>query len=181
MKTITVEREWAVIAQMGWSKKANSSAMAKEWWGKLRKSEMEALSSFVSARVCDLYFAVANYENTHSTQLEVGSDDGFSDLWYHVVGLGQAEFDAAMKNPLLLQERYRKGDYKESFAYVFQKPDQPRTNEEKQKALLDLLNQVEVINKEMAQIRNQIDILSERVNGLARCANQVKEDLKETA
>lgn len=118
---MTAEQGWKLVAEMGWSKEADIDAMAKFWWTKLGKETMEALRRFVDARCSDLYSAVNKYEQKNG-ELFVGSDDGFSDLRYHVVGLGQKAFEEAMQDPRKLQERYLKHDYKESFAYVFHEP-----------------------------------------------------------
>ncbi len=118
---MTAEQGWKLVAKMGWSKEADIDAMAKFWWTKLGKETMEALRRFVDARCSDLYSAVNKYEQKNG-KLFVGSDDGFSDLRYHVVGLGQKAFEEAMQDPRKLQDRYLKHDYKESFAYVFHEP-----------------------------------------------------------
>jgi hypothetical protein len=58
----------------------------------------------------------------------VFSDDSLSDAIYHVIGLGQQEYEKVMNNLALLERRAEHEGYKESFAYCFQKPD--RENKE---------------------------------------------------
>jgi len=45
--------------------------------------------------------------------------DSFDDLIVHIVGLGEAEYNAVMADPSLGQKRALQDDYQESFAYCF--------------------------------------------------------------
>lgn len=152
-------KAWALIAEIGWgTKSTNTRALAKEWYKEIGTKGMEDLAAFVDARASDLYSAVRKYESEQG-DLEVGSDDGFSDLRYHVVGLGQAEFEKAFDNPELLQRRYQADEYTESFAYVFQKPDPPRTKADKEKSVDKLLEAAQSINRTIRDIVNLQNIL----------------------
>lgn len=152
-------KAWALIAEIGWgTKSTNNRALAKQWYAEIGTKGMEQLEAFVNARASDLYSAVNKYEEQHG-ELEVGSDDGFSDLRYHIVGLGQAEFEKCMANPLEMQKRYQADEYKESFSYVFQKPDPPRTKADKEKSVDKLLEAAQSINRTIRDIVNLQNIL----------------------
>lgn len=49
---------------------------------------------------------------------QVYGGDGYDDLLAHVIGLGKAEYNASMRNPSKLFDRWDRRDYRESFAYV---------------------------------------------------------------
>lgn len=175
---MTAEQGWQLVAAMGWNKNADYKKMAAFWWAQIGSAQMEKLSKFVDARVSDLYWAVDKYEAEHLPHLEVGSDDGFSDLRYHVVGLGQVEFEKALKNPKLLELRYRKNDYKESFAYVFQKPDPPRTVDQKAASIRLLKKNLDEMERQIRELEHQLSMTRGMMQDVLLLWGQVEGDLK---
>jgi hypothetical protein len=176
---------WPLITEMGWGScwntKPNSTEIARTWFKKLGELNMKLLEAFVNARANDLYQAVEEYEATHGS-LEVGSDDSFSDLRYHIVGLGQVQFERHLANPMLIAERYAKGEYEESFAYCFQEPDPLPTVadlEAREKAILNsilemekavgpLVESLHQLQFQLRDARAQIAILREGRERLAK-------------
>ncbi len=179
MKELTADKAWALIAEIGWgSRTTDYKHVAETYFKLLGKKGMKQLEDFVGAKVYELGKAVSDYETLHGTSLEVGSDDGFSDLRYHIVGMGKHEFDRCIADPPKMQIRSRKGEYTESFAYAFQEPEPPRTKAQKQKELRSLLTEIPVLSAELGRTEKQLDNLKMRMDILTRLANQVKEDLK---
>jgi len=46
------------------------------------------------------------------------SGDGLSDCLHHIIGLGELTYKAAVDNPMAIVDRYRAGEYTESFSYA---------------------------------------------------------------
>jgi len=132
---------WRMIAEIGWGVDVNLKAVQRSAFAMHGEFQMSRIEEFVRKRVNDLYKAVEKYEKEHES-LHIGSDDGFSDVCHHVVGLGQTAFDAAYDNPRLLESRYNQGDYQESFAYCFQKPEPVKSDADKNRDFLLLIGQV---------------------------------------
>lgn len=178
MNKLTDERAWALIAEMGWGgRTVDYKHLAETYFKLLGKKTMAQLEKFVGARVGDLHLAVKNYEKNHAS-LEVGSDDGFSDLRYHVVGMGKDELDACIADPRKLAIRYRMGEYEESFAYVFQEPDPPRTAAQKEKAINDLIAESEGLDTLLRELDAKVSALRMKADRITRLAATVKNDRK---
>jgi len=166
-KQLTDKQAWSLIEQMGWGRTSqNYDALAREWYAKLGKDGMNVLRNFVGSRVSDLYHAVEKYEAT-GKDIDIGSDDGMSDLLHHVVGLGESYFKSYMDNPKLLARRYREGEYKESFAYCFLEPEPPRTKAQKdqaaeklQKGFTALQSQFSTLQAEWNKFETMLDQLA---------------------
>lgn len=115
---------WETIATLGWGTWTTDYTKIHKLMKKtLTDSTIHNLNLFVSARVNEIYKRVEEWEDRNRT-LNVGSDDTFSDIRYHVVGLGKEEFDRVMADPTLLEKRhdapYNSPDgYVESFCYCF--------------------------------------------------------------
>lgn len=161
--------------------------LAETYFKLLGKKKMRDLEQFVSARASDLYGAVKRYEadpaegGCGGRDLEVGSDDGFSDLRYHIVGMGKDEFDACMGDPEKMEIRSRKGEYTESFHYVFQEPEPPRTKAQKDKAVADLLTAAEDFENLVQEIDGKLSNLRMKAMRLNLLVNTVKNDRKKSA
>lgn len=178
MTKLTDKQAWALIEQMGWGRSSrNCAALAREWYAKLGKTGMQALENFVGSRVSDLYHAVEKYEATGKS-LEIGSDDGMSDLTHHVVGLGQTEFEKNLANPKLLARRYDKNDYKESFAYCFLEPEPPRTKEQKEETQEALLQAVGELGRKIDGLCNSLAEVQGLLSRTMMLASIMKEDKK---
>lgn len=177
---MTTKQAWGYIKQMGWGRSSqNYAALSREWYAKLGQRGMKQLETFVGRRVSELYAAVEKYETTGKS-LEIGSDDRMSDLTHHVVGLGKDEFDACMANPILLEKRYNKGDYKESFFYCFQEPEKPRTKAQKEQTQEALLQAVDELDKAVSKIDNEFASLRGLLTRTVTLARIMKEDKKST-
>lgn len=180
----TAELAWTLIEQMEWSKQADYKEIAEKWFKKLGKAGMRKLEKFVGDRVSQLGAAVSQYEadpaegGSGGGNLEVGSDDGFSDLRYHIVGMGQQVFDEALRDPQVMQTRYRQGNYKESFAYCFMQPDPPRTKKQKAATLAKLLAEIERADERLAEIKNLVGLLQMQQTSISLLAGTVKMDQK---
>jgi len=182
-KALTANKAWSLIAEMGWGGRTeNYKHLAETYFKFLGKKGMQELYDFVTARVKELGEAVAMYDQLNVlTSLEVGSDDGFSDLRYHIVGLGKDEFDACMKDPRKMQIRYRKEEYKESFAYVFLEPDPPRTAAEKKSSRELLAKNVKALEVELRNLEFQLTVARGYFQDINMLLEQVLEDTKESA
>jgi len=111
---------WAAVAECDWGTRCRQERgynslkreILKNWdaafIGSFRKKVSEKLGEFEEA--------ITKWES-HNQQLPVG-DDGYSDLKYHIVGLGREVFDATVKSPKLAYKRAQKCDYVESFCYA---------------------------------------------------------------
>ena len=114
---------WNRVEALNWARNKDYQRTAKLVYS-LSPVLRDELINFVDDRVIALQTAIAKFEKDRGNSLDIGSDDGFSDVTYHIVGLGKKVWEAAMKNPLLVEKRYHakygtKAGYKESFAYCF--------------------------------------------------------------
>lgn len=170
---------WGLIEQMGWNKTADPKKIAKFWFDQLGKGDMEALSDFVSARVNELGQAVTKWELETGKSIEIGSDDGYSDVRYHIVGMGKGVFDDNIRNPELVGSRYRANQYQESFAYVFLEPEPPRTQADRQKTLKDLHESLEILENQFRQAVDRMDDARKTLSRLHGEISRVREDIKD--
>ena len=183
MKKLTAIKAWALIAEIGWGRTTDYDDIAKTYFKLLGAAKMKQLHKFVLDRVCDLGNAVKLYENCDldSGTLEVGSDDGFSDLRYHVVGLGKFAFEQAMEDPKLLEVRSRSGQYTESFAYCFHQPDPPRTEENKLRSRELLVKNLAALEKDIRDLEFQMSTVRGQFKDVNYLLNQVLEDTRKSA
>jgi hypothetical protein len=172
---------WKLIEEIGWGKKTTDyTEVAREWYAQLGKEGMEKLRAFVSTRVADLQTAVKKYEDEHK-QLECGSDDGFSDVTHHIVGMGWLEWSNAMKNPKLVETRYNAKygtfeAYTESFAYCFQEPPPVRTEKDKRESIVELVERAEEIQKTIRALQKDLYAIQQEADTLWSVAALVKKD-----
>lgn len=130
-----MRKYWKEIEQMGWGTRSTDyTELAKEFYAKWGKRKRQAVRRFAGKMVSKLYLRVDVWKKQKNQSLNIGSDDGFNDVLYHIVGLGEKAFDAAMANPVLIEKRYNSdygsaAGYKESFAYAFHEPEpiRPKT------------------------------------------------------
>jgi hypothetical protein len=85
---------WAIIAEARWSEDFNYSRIKNELMAKLSVEEVEALSKFIEDKRRDLHRAIKNGELEDS----LGYGDSYSDLLYHVVGLGKEEYEKCLND-----------------------------------------------------------------------------------
>jgi hypothetical protein len=118
------ERFWELVEEIGWGRPSTDIQSLGA-----RLAEKVSLLDCVTAAnrahsVCSrLGTRIEQWEEETGKRLQVG-DDSFSDLRNHIIGLGKAESDRVMQDPALALERAEKRDYKESFAYVFQRAEE---------------------------------------------------------
>jgi hypothetical protein len=189
-----MKQAWKDIQVMGWATVSEDyEAIARKWYAELGTAGMKQLEKFVGNRVAELYAAVEKYEKTHKA-LDIGSDDGMSDVLHHVVGLGEAEFNACLKDPTLIEKRYINAEYKESFAYCFQQPEplltkesfaycfqQPEpllTKAQKEETEQALLQAVTELNKKIRAIDSQLTELQGIMSQTMRLVERIKEAKK---
>lgn len=178
-KALTPDLAWTMIQEMGWGTETTDyDALSEKFFEKWGKLKMQQLESFVSDRVYDLAKAVTQYEEKNNCPLQVGSDDGFSDLRYHVVGLGKKEFEKNLKNPKLLQKRESKGEYKESFHYAFQEPRPRMTEQQKTDTFADLANSLNELYKQIEDIQSRLTTVSHKIYSIDVLLGNLKKNKK---
>lgn len=116
---------WKEIAALGWGTwSSDFRIVGKLMWKLYSPDTIRALRCFVNVQVSKLYGAVEMYEKQEGKRLDIGSDDGMSDVIHHVVGMGEVEFNRVLRDLTLLEKRYNApygspDGYQESFAYCF--------------------------------------------------------------
>jgi hypothetical protein len=124
MKLKKGKASWKFIEELGWSTWTSNYRMIKKYMQKtMHPTLINDLGNFAITRVSDLYGRIEQHESVFDS-LNISSDDGLNDVLNHIVGLGQAEYEKCMKNPLDIEKRFQAGygtsdGYSESFAYVF--------------------------------------------------------------
>jgi len=107
---------WALIQKIGWKNDKSYRKIKKKLMRKLSPDEANAMDHTFMKLKGRLGGAIKEW-------IDRGGDlDAFGDSWddllSHIVGLGKREYSANLKNPQRAADRYRKGDYYESFAYA---------------------------------------------------------------
>lgn len=111
------EEFWAVVKKVNWGKDHDYKRIIK-WF--LKNTDQDFAKRF-RTRLSFLRCALENAMEKHIKHCEIdgttnyfeGSDDGWSDMTHHVVGLGKTFYAKAMKDPSILKDL----DYRESFGY----------------------------------------------------------------
>jgi len=106
-------RFWEVVESVKWARPSTDYDKAKAYI--LRNYSFTELKE-LRAHLRDAYKAADAAAS--KIDIDCGSDDGWSDLIYHVVGLGKEFFDKAIENPLLIKKLYDTDAYVESFSYA---------------------------------------------------------------
>ena len=125
MNTMSDEIFWKAIADMGWAE----NGFNYEQIGESLKQRIDAAyepqqAAEVKASLLETYNRKSNalYYRLDKVVNNLG-DDGYSDLLAHIIGLGQAEYEAVMADPSLGRERAKRYDFEESFSYCFHQID----------------------------------------------------------
>ena len=174
---------WPLIAVLDWKNNCKDfEAIARRCINLVGADGWKKLDMFVTARVKELQRAIEKHEEVHGN-LRIGSDDGFSDVCYHVVGLGEEEFNRCMKDVTLVEKRYHApygspDGYKESFAYVFLEPSKIRTEQDTKETLVNMVKQAEEIVKELNSLAHQLHSAQQKIMELRNAVAVVKEDLE---
>lgn len=120
---------WSIVHQVDWPNICDSKRpydIGKERMKKFLPT-VEVMSEFrnsFDAKTNCLYTKLMEWENKGECWHSGGNersfglgDDSFGDLIAHIVGLGQAEFEAVLAKPELAHSRARKHEFVESFSY----------------------------------------------------------------
>ena len=121
---------WAIVQSLGWGRSYDYKAMKADLIKRLDEQQARYFRDIFQRKQSELMRALSRYEEDEDVELGV-SDDGFSDLTAHIIGLGRREYNQVMKNPQLgvdrANARYGSPDgYKESFAYAIPYEDDYR-------------------------------------------------------
>jgi hypothetical protein len=118
VKAMTEAAFWRITEPYGWgTKTTNDKRILKDLTKKLSPEEAIELRGTYRHLYDKLSNAVEAYEAKHRVYTELG-DDSFGDLIAHIIGMGKAEYHAALRSPARAIARARKHDFKESFAYA---------------------------------------------------------------
>lgn len=181
MKPKDIKMFWTLIADIGWPVKDIEAATRTfiKTYGIHRWKELD---TFVDARVGELQRQIKIHESEHGP-LDIGSDDGFSDVCHHVVGMGEKEFNRCMENPMLVEKRYNEPyntpeGYKESFSYFFLDPMPERTPEDTKNDLKKMIEQAAGVQKEIYRLSEVFNKLQMEISQLLNVMGLVKKDLE---
>lgn len=167
---------WKLIEGIGWGTKTTDyRAVARQLYSTMSKSEVAELNTFVKKKVEQLGMEVARFEGDSGETLTLGSDDTFSDVRYHIVGLGEGSWKCAMLYPYYMEDYVVKGLYKESFAYCFHEPEPVRTEANKAKSVQDLANGMRQLDEQINALQNAVDTVREKWSSLYRLGQLIEE------
>ncbi len=107
---------WSIIKELGWGTDTTDYEVLKVvLTKKYSKDKIKQLEKFAITKANELQHAF----NVMTTDVIDLGDDNFSDLIFHIVGLGKEEYERVMKNKQLAVERADAYDFEESFLYIF--------------------------------------------------------------
>lgn len=93
------EINWAVLSKKKRGYEKGKRYMLENFTAKRGKE----ISDFVGERFSELYKRINEYEQANDCHCGMyGGDDSFGDMIHHVIGLGELNFNAIMKDPTLL-------------------------------------------------------------------------------
>lgn len=109
---------WRIIAELGWGTKTTDYKALKQ---ELKESQTEATINQLEIFVWEKQKGLMEHlvDAAGSEGINYASDDGFSDLTAHIVGLGKAKYLEVIDRPSIAMEMGINIDYAESFLYVF--------------------------------------------------------------
>lgn len=167
---------WNLIEQIGWGTKTTDyREVSRQLHNTLGKTKVSALRAFTWQKVHELGLAVESYEKRTHTKLVLQSDDTFSDVRYHIVGLGRKAWKTAMRYPYHLENFVLKSLYVESFAYCFHEPEPVRTEANKAKSVQDLANGMRQLDEQINTLQNAVDTVREKWSSLYRLGQLIEE------
>lgn len=109
---------WDILEKAKWKElcgKRDTTQIKVLWWKECMWSSLPA-SKFAQDCYNVLYTRVNSYEKENHIKCgSYGGDDSFSDLLWHIIGLGRDVFNEIMDDPTKLNNY---SDYVESFSYV---------------------------------------------------------------
>jgi len=130
-------RFWTIIDQLGWGTKSTDSRKLKRWFlANISPAQAEEFRDEFHTRVGRLSRIIQDdWEVRTGKQIPV-SDDSYSDLLAHIIGLGEFETSRVERNPKHAYDRAKAGKYTESFKYVIPSESDYKTEELRRCALL---------------------------------------------
>lgn len=171
------ERFWGLVQAVDWSGLCAQGRRPYEA-GKKRMfdllptlSDMKAFRQTYQQVTCQLSEALERWEKDgedwtgdHNPRHFPCSDDSWSDLLAHIVGLGREEYDACVADPERAHKRATAYDYTESFSYCIpyeSEYDSPEVKaqkaaEAKQAALQHQQDLVESLSEELMALQETL-------------------------
>ena len=116
IKSVDEAKFWELVSQVNWASDHNYTRIKVELMKNLTPEAQEEYSNLFTKIRGRLGSKIDKYCEDNETSTHC-SDDSFSDLLSHIVGLGKAEFDKVMADPELGVQRGQKGKYRESFSF----------------------------------------------------------------
>ena len=116
---------WEIVEEIDWPNNTdtNPDIIKKGLLKRFSPKELVKFRERLDHVRGELIRALEDWERRCDKRLEC-SDDGFSDLTYHIVGCGKEEFAKTIKDPYRAYDRSRKFDYVESFGYCIPYEDE---------------------------------------------------------
>jgi hypothetical protein len=108
---------WKLVQSIGWKRNKNYRQIKKRLMRKYSPQEANAISFMMDTLRGRLGKAIREWEGDTGKSLDAYGDS-YDDLVHHIIGLGKREYDASVRNPQRVLDRYNKGEYYESFAYA---------------------------------------------------------------
>ncbi len=116
--SMSVQEFWNLTEPYGWGTKTRDyKAIKKDLMSKLTPEQANEMRATFDQLKGKLYHVVTKFEKDNHVSADVG-DDSFSDLLCHIIGLGKAEYEECLKDPMRVVERGQKGKFTESFGYA---------------------------------------------------------------
>ena len=125
-KQLDENKFWEIVEELEWGETYDHKAISKKIFRKLGPKKTRQFAKM--AEQFNNNVRVVGDKLYEKLMSETGeglgvSDDGFSDLCWHVVGLGREKYEEAMSDPFVLAQMGRKGQYMESFGYAIPSED----------------------------------------------------------
>ncbi len=109
---------WKYIEQIDWERVSanayNSDSVKRTVMDTYTEKTCNEIRAFAEQRKHDLHVRVEEYETEFGHTGDYSGDDGYGDMLWHVVGLGEDKFNEVMDNPNVLNGM----PFVESFGYV---------------------------------------------------------------
>jgi len=113
---MTDERFWEIVDSVNWPREDYEDAKVQILMN-TAPAEVKELRDEMNdrRRKLDELFDEAYSEVDEDFYV---SGDGLSDCLHHIIGLGELTYKACVDNPMTIVDRYRAGEYTESFSYA---------------------------------------------------------------
>ena len=108
---------WQIVEEVDWARDFDYKRISKELKKLYSASQRKEIEKLAEKKADALDKAISGWCDSKGKGVPCG-DDSYSDLRYHIIGLGKAKYDAVMRNP---QKGYKMADnseYVESFLYA---------------------------------------------------------------